>query len=132
MKQRIKAILTIVLIFTYLIFAGRADYLLTWLADRYFLCIWIPIILLYIFKQDIIARWLTVGSIGAVPLGEVMEFVKFLKYGENQAAHSSYWGVATWAVAVVICTALGILFQLIHNRKNKPKEPVQETAAVSE
>ncbi len=121
MKKRITNILLILALFGYLIFIGRSVYMLSWLAENYFCFVWAVIVLLWIFKQDICAKWLTFGSIFAVFPAQIVEG---LMVGEHQNAvdHSHLlWGVGVWIGVAVLTLILGILFQYRAWRKTHPK-----------
>lgn len=130
MKKRITSILFTLGLFGYLIFLGRSDYLIEWLAHNNFCYVWAVIVVLWIFRQDICAKWLMAGSILAVFPAQIMENIKFLHFGkDNPTAHSFYWGVPTWIVLTVLSLFIGVALQYRKWRKDHPK-PVQP--AVSE
>ena len=118
MKKKLKEICTTMASFGILIYLGHHTYLLEWLAQRYFLFLWAPILFLWIFRQEILARWLTFGVFGGLFLGQLAEDLKWEVFGmENQLAHSSYWGVGIWFAAVLLALALGILHTWLKRRK---------------
>ena len=123
MKKKLKEIFGITISFTVLIFLGQHTYLLEWLADRYFCFIWVPILLLWLFCKEILARWLTIGAFSGLFLGQIAENMKCEVYGvENQIAHSSYWGVGTWFTVVVVAFGIGILHTWLKLRKSTAKQ----------
>lgn len=120
MKKKIREVFTTMLSFAILIYLGHHTYLLEWLAERYFCFIWVPILLLWLFRQEIIARWLTVGAFGGLFLGQLAEEIKWELYGlDNMAAHSSYWGVGIWFAAVALTLVLGILHICLKRKKDR-------------
>lgn len=126
MKKKLKEVFTTMAMFGILIYLGLNTYLLEWLAERYFCFVWIPIIVLWVFRQEILARWLTFGAFGGLLLGQIAEDMKWELLGiENQVAHSSYWGVGTWFTMVIIAFGFGILHTWVKIRKNRFKN--QET-----
>lgn len=120
MKKKIKEILGTMASFGILIYLGHHTYLLEWLAERYFCFLWAPILLLWVFRQEILARWLTFGAFGGLFLGQIAEDMKWGVYGvENQAAHSSYWGVGIWILTVILFIGLGLFHTWLKNRKKE-------------
>lgn len=120
MKKKRKEVLLVMASFGVLIYLGHHVYLLEWLAKRYFCFIWAPILLLWIFRQEILARWLTFGAFGGLFLGQITEDLKWGIHGtDNMAAHSSYWGVGTWILTVILSIGLGILHTWLKNKKAK-------------
>lgn len=127
MKKRITSILLTLALFGYLIFLGRSDYLIEWLAHNNFCYVWAVIVVLWAFHQDICAKWLTAGSILAVFPAQIMENIKFMRFAnDNPAAHSFYWGVPTWIVLVIFSLIIGCTLQYRKWRKDHPK-PAQPT-----
>lgn len=120
MKKKLKEIFRTVITFGVLTYLGQNTYLLEWLARRYFCFIWVPILLFWLFKQDILARWLTFGAFSGLFLGQIMEDTKWYLLGtENQAAHSSYWGVGIWFTTIIAAFGIGILHTWIKTRNPK-------------
>ena len=118
MKKKLKEIFTTMAAFGILIYLGLHPYLLEWLAERYFCFVWAPILLLWIFRQEMLARWLTLGAFGGLFLGQLAEDVKWGIYGtDNMAAHSSYWGVGVWFLTVILCFGFGILHTWLRMKK---------------
>lgn len=127
MKKKCREILLTMAAFGVLTYLGHHTYLLEWLAERYFCFIWMPILVLWLFRQDILARWLSLGAFGGLFLGQLAEEVKWSIWGvENQAAHSSYWGVAIWFGAVLLALAAG----LVHCRLQKGKASKANSFAI--
>lgn len=118
MKKKLKEIFGTISAFGVLIYLGQNTYLLEWLARRYFCFVWVPILLFWLFRQDVLARWLTFGAFSGLFFGQIMEDMKWGLLGiENQAAHSSYWGVGAWFTIVVVAFGIGILHTWIRTRK---------------
>lgn len=131
MKKKLKEIFTTMAAFGILIYLGHHTYLLEWLAERYFCFLWVPILLLWLFRQEILARWLTVGAFGGLFLGQLAEDIKWEILGlDNVAAHSSYWGVGIWFAAV----ALALIFGILHTwlKRKKAKKAAAESTEISE
>ena len=121
MKKKLKEILLTMGTFGVLIYLGHHTYLLEWLAQRYFCFLWVPILLLWLFRQEILARWLTFGAFGGLFLGQLAEEIKWDVLGtHNQAAHSSYWGVGIWFGVVLLSLAAGFLHSRIKKRRESP------------
>jgi len=122
MKKKAKEILLTMTSFGVLIYLGHHTYLLEWLARRYFCFLWAPILIFWVFRQEILARWLTFGAFGGLFLGQIAEDIKWGLFGRaDQAAHSSYWGVGIWLLTVVFSLGFGILFTYLKQRR-KQKE----------
>ena len=118
MKKKLKEVFSTLFTFGILIYLGQNTYLLEWLAKRYFCFVWIPILLFWLFKQDILARWLTFGAFSGLFLGQIMEDLKWHLFGvAYQPAHSSYWGVGTWFTVLIAAFGIGILHTWIKRRK---------------
>lgn len=118
MKKKLLEILRTIAAFGILIYLGQNDYLLEWLARRYFCFVWVPILLLWIFRQEILARWLTFGTFSGLFLGQIAEDMKWYILGmNNQAAHSSYWGVGAWFTVIIVAFGIGLLHAWIRARK---------------
>ena len=108
--KKLKEVVITASTFGILIYLGQNPYLLEWLARRYFCFVWVPILLFWLFKQEILARWLTFGTFSGLFLGQIIEDVKWQLLGmENQAAHSSYWGVGIWFTVIIAAFGIGIL-----------------------
>ena len=123
MKKKLKEILGTMASFGILIYLGHHTYLLEWLARRYFCFIWAPILILWIFRQEILARWLTFGAFGGMFLGQLAEDIKWEVYGiDSQIAHSSYWGVGIWFASILLMLAGGILHLCIRKKKDSVKK----------
>lgn len=123
MKKKLKEILGTMASFGILIYLGHHTYLLEWLARRYFCFIWAPILILWIFRQEILARWLTFGAFGGMFLGQLAEDIKWEVYGiDSQIAHSSYWGVGIWFASILLMLAGGILHLWIRKKKDSVKK----------
>lgn len=130
MKKKLKEICSAMAAFGILIYLGRNTYLLEWLAERYFCFVWAPVLVLWIVRQEILARWLTVDAIGGLFLGQIAEDMKWKLLGENnQAAHSSYWGVGIWFAAVLLTLGLGILHTWLKRRKKEKTGKTEEIPA---
>ena len=124
MKKKLKEITLTMASFGILIYLGHHTYLLEWLAERYFCFLWVPILLLWIFRQEVLARWLTFGAFGGLFLGQLAEEMKWEVLGlDNQMAHSSYWGVGLWFCAVVLAFLAGQLHTRLRNRKKASEAP---------
>lgn len=122
MKKKLKEVLTTMASFGVLIYLGHHTYLLEWLARRYFCFLWAPILLFWLFRQEILARWLTFGAFGGLFLGQIAEDMKWGVYGQqNDAAHSTYWGVGVWLLTVVLSFGFGILFTWLKQRKSESR-----------
>jgi len=127
MKKKLKEILLTMASFGILIYLGYHTYLLEWLAERWFCFIWAPILLLWLFRQDILARWLTFGAFGGMFLGQIAEDIKWEVLGiESQIAHSSYWGVGIWFTVVLLSLMLGIFHTWLKNKKKKEAKLMEE------
>lgn len=123
MKIKYREAIGTMAIFAMLIYLGKHSYLLEWLSERYFCFIWIPIFILWIIRKNLLARWLTWGTFGGLLLGQFSEDLKWRLLGmENQAAHSSYWGVGTWLFIVILSLGLGALHTSWNNKKSKRSE----------
>lgn len=119
MKKKLKEVFFTMASFGILIYLGHHAYLLEWLARRYFLFIWAPILLLWFFRQEILARWLTLGAFAGLFLGQLAEDFKWNIYGSNDLpAHSSYWGVGTWCIIVILTLGIGLLHTWLKSRKH--------------
>lgn len=125
MKKRITNIILILALFGYLIFIGRSDYMFSWLAHNNFCYVWAVIALLWFFRQDICAKWLTAGSVLAVFPAQIVENIES-SILSNDVAKSSYWGIGTWIGLVVICLCIGAWFQFRNWRRNHPKPESNE------
>jgi len=122
MKKKAKEILLTMTSFGVLIYLGHHTYLLEWLARRYFCFLWAPILIFWVFRQEILAWWLTFGAFGGLFLGQIAEDIKWGLFGRaDQAAHSSYWGVGIWLLTVVFSLGFGIQFTYLKQRR-KQKE----------
>lgn len=122
MKKKLKEILITMVSFAIAIYLGHHIYLLQWLAERYFCFVWAPILVLWLFRQEILARWLTFGAFGGLFLGQLAEDIKWEIYGlDNMAAHSAYWGVGIWFVVVALTLLLGILHLTVKRKKTARK-----------
>ncbi|MBQ7129878.1 MAG: hypothetical protein IJO21_02400 [Oscillospiraceae bacterium] len=127
MKKKLKEILLTMASFGILIYLGHHTYLLEWLAERWFCFIWAPIQLLWLFRQDILARWLTFGAFGGMFLGQIAEDIKWEVLGiESQIVHSSYWGVGIWFTVVLLSLMLGIFHTWLKNKKKKEAKLMEE------
>ena len=60
MKKKLREVFGTMLSFGILTYLGQNTYLLEWLAKRYFCFVWVPILLFWILKQEILARWLSI------------------------------------------------------------------------
>lgn len=130
MKKKLKEVTLTMASFGILIYLGHHTYLLEWLAERWFCFLWAPILLLWIFRLEILARWLTIGAFGGLFLGQLAEDIKWELYGiDANIAHSSYWGVGIWFGAVALTLLLGILHLSIRKKK---AEKAAEKAAMAE
>lgn len=122
MKKKLKDIFSAMAAFGALIYLGRNTYLLEWLAERYFCFVWVPVLVLWLFRQEILAGWLTFGAIGGLFLGQIAEDMKWkILSADNQAAHSSYWGVGIWFTVVVLAFGIGILHTWLKLRMKQKK-----------
>ena len=123
MKNRFRESFKTMVLFALLIYLGNHSYLLEWLARRYFCFVWIPVFLLHLFRHEILARWITLGALGGMFLGQLAEDMKwYLLDAENQVAHSSYWGVGIWFLMVFLSIAIGIFHTWIKSRKKNATE----------
>lgn len=130
MKKKLKEVFITMASFGILIYLGHHTYLLEWLARRYFCFVWAPILILWIFRQEVLARWLTFGAFGGMFLGQIAEDIKWEVFGiENQIAHSSYWGVGIWFGVLLLALLFGLLHTSIKARK---KKAAKEAAAIAE
>ena len=126
MKKKLKEILITMASFAISIYLGHHTYLLKWLAERYFCFIWAPILALWLFRQEILARWLTFGAFGGLFLGQLAEDIKWEIYGlDNMAAHSSYWGVGIWFAAVLLAFAAGMAHKALKKKLESGKTQIQ-------
>ena len=120
--KKLKEVVITASTFGILIYLGQNPYLLEWLARRYFCFVWGPILLFWLFKQEILARWLTFGTFSGLFLGQIIEDVKWQLLGmENQAAHSSYWGVGVWFTVIIAAFGIGILHTWINTHRMHQK-----------
>ncbi len=118
MKKKLQEVFLAMAAFAALTYLGRHVYLLEWLARRHFCYIWIPILLLWILRQEILARWLTLGAFGGLLLGQLAEDLKWQIYSiENNIAHSSYWGVGLWFGTVLLSLLAGLFHTWLKHRK---------------
>lgn len=130
MKKKLKEVLITMASFGVLIYLGHHTYLLEWLARRYFCFVWAPILILWLFRQEVLARYLTFGAFGGMFLGQIAEDIKWEVFGiENQIAHSSYWGVGIWFGVMLLSLLLGLMHTSIKARKRKA---AREAAAIAE
>lgn len=129
MKKRITNVLLILALFGYLIFVGRSDYLLQWLARNNFCYVWVLISLLWLLKLDVCAKWLTAGSILAVFPAQIMEDINGNVMEGNPAVDSAYWGVGVWIALTAIFLIIGAALQYRKWRKAHPK-PVKSAPEV--
>ena len=126
MKKKLREILITMASFTVLTYLGHHTYLLQWLAERYFCFIWAPILALWLFRQEILARWLTLGAFGGLFFGQLAEDIKWEIYGlDNMAAHSSYWGVGIWFAAVLLAFAAGMAHKALKKKLESGKTQIQ-------
>lgn len=126
MKKKLKEILIIMSSFAVLIYLGHHTYLLEWLAKRYFCFVWVPIMLLWIFRQELLARWLTFGAFGGLFLGQLAEDIKWGAYGlDHMPAHSSYWGVGIWFAAVLLALGAGIGHEALKKKISARKQQAE-------
>ena len=133
MKKKLKEVFITMASFAVLIYLGHHTYLLEWLAKRWFCFVWAPILLLWLFRQEILARWLTFGAFGGMFLGQIAEDVKWEVLGlDNQAAHSSYWGVGIWFAVLLLSLGLGILQTWLKNRKKREAKVKEEAKKLLE
>ena len=133
MKKKIKEVCLTMAAFGILIYLGHHTYLLEWLAQRWFCFLWAPILLLWIFRQEILARWLTVGGFGGLFLGQLAEDIKWELYGiDAEIAHSSYWGVGIWFGTVALMLLLGILHLTLKRKKAAREAEKTAMAAIAE
>lgn len=116
MKKRLTNIVLILALFGYLIFIGRSDYMFSWLAHNNFCYVWAVIAVLWLFKQDICAKWLTAGSILAIFPAQVVESI----------GKSANWGIGVWIGMVVLFLIFGLLLQYRKWRKDHPRPEPQE------
>lgn len=133
MKKKLKEVFLTMASFGILIYLGHHTYLLEWLAKRWFCFLWVPILILWIFRQEFLARWLTLGAFGGLFLGQLAEDIKWEIYGlDNMAAHSSYWGVGIWFAAVAATLLLGIIHLSLKRRKAAREAEKAAMAAIAE
>lgn len=128
MKKRITMICLTLALFGYLIFLGRSNYLMVWLAENNFCYVWAGIVLMLIFRQDICAKWLTAGSILAVFPAQLMESLKGSFYKTEAIAATKSWGIPAWVALVGVSLAVGVWMQYRAWRKLHPKEAQAETS----
>lgn len=122
MKKKVKEIAGTMASFGVLIYLGHHTYLLEWLSRRWFCFVWVPILILWTFRQEILARWLTFGAFGGMFLGQLAEDLKWEFWGmENQAAHSSYWGVGILFGILLLALVLGMFHTWIRHRRRTRK-----------
>lgn len=130
MKKKLKEVMITMASFGVLIYLGHHTYLLEWLARRYFCFVWAPILILWLFRQEVLARYLTFGAFGGMFLGQIAADIKWEVFGiENQIAHSSYWGVGIWFGVMLLSLLLGLMHTSIKARKRKA---AREAAAIAE
>lgn len=129
MKKRISSIILTLALFGYLIFLGRSDYLLEWLARNNFCYVWGLIVIFWILRLDICAKWLTAGSILAVFPAQIAEDLETLFYNGSIIADSTYTGVFTWILLVLLSLIVGCAIQYRKWRKAHPK-PVKKAPEV--
>lgn len=126
MKKKLKEVLITMSAFGVLIYLGHHTYLLEWLAKRYFCFVWAPVLILWIFRQELLARWLTLGAFGGLFLGQLAEDIKWGVYGlDNVAAQSSYWGVGIWFATVLLALAAGFGHKALKKKLSARKQQAE-------
>ena len=116
-KTRLKVIGIILLVFLCLYVIGRDPYLIGWLADYYFLFIWVPICLLLLFKLATCAWCIAGASFLGIAAGQGAEQLKQLVMKDSEGVATHYWGIPVWIAVVVLGAVFGVYLELRQRKK---------------
>lgn len=103
-------------------------YLLEWTADKLYLYIWVPIILLSLFKKTIIASALTIGNVLGILMGQLigdairyfnMQKITDVMKEEQRYYLMSHKGVYIWIFTILIFLIFGVIISSIKKRKQQ-------------
>lgn len=128
-KSRIKTVGIILLIFVCLYVIGQDPYMIDWLASNYFLFVWAPICLLFIFNFTACAWSITWGSFLGIAAGQGIEMLRVSVFNGAAGEGAPHWGVPAWIVIVALTAILGIILEI---RARKPELTPEELEAKEE
>ena len=126
LKIRLKVIGVILVVFLCLYVIGRDPYLIGWLANNYFLFVWVPICILLLFKMSACAWCITGGSFLGIAAGQGAQQLKLLLFKGSADENALYWGIPVWIAVVLLAAALGVYLEI--RQRKKTAEPKIDSA----
>ena len=110
MNKKICAVFGILAGFIALYIVAMDNYLIEWLARRYFCLLWLPVIIGVLMDKRKFATTFLLGILGAMPVAQLLENAKYLFYDNNDPyAHSIIIGIPAYFLIVIVCAVIGVL-----------------------
>lgn len=100
-------------------------YLLEWTADKYYLYIWVPVLLFSLLRKTILSLSLTIGNVIGILLGQILgdiiRDINMQKITETMKEEQKYLlmshkGVFIWIFTILAFLLLGVIASFIYKR----------------
>lgn len=112
MKNR-KAVIGILLGFVSLYIVAMDNYMIEWLARRWFCLLWVPVIIALLMDKRKFAYTFLIGVLGAMPVGQIAQNIKWMIYDRNEFyGHTLVIAVPVYFFIVIISAAIGIIREI--------------------
>lgn len=110
-RQRLLMMLGIIACLVSLYIVIKYPYLLGWLVRRFFLFLWVPILITWRSQKKTIATTLALGTFFGIPLGQLVENLKSVIYGNTNQGNSISWGLPFYLMVILASVIVGLLLE---------------------